>query len=297
MAGPTEGHMARIRRMPAEGGGELECFMQEAGGTQYYVERRGAGPIVVLVPSGQGDCGAYKFLAERLVPDFTVITFELPGFSRSGPPPTWEGISASMLGDQTAAIVRALGIERATFFGSSSGGVAVLAVLADHPDLVQSVVAHEPAVICDFPRSPYGPPFEAFFQRIFADRAAQFGGIEEEERAALSSEHDLLFGNMDSTRALGEGHLERRIRNKPTWVKHYLEPNIPIGQRKFTRAEMASAPVTITIGLFTMGWGVAGALNLAQRIGAETVFFPDKHSPYVSNPDWVADVIRKSAAR
>lgn len=140
----------------------IESFRHEAAGIDFYVEKSGDGPPVVLVPSGQGDCGAYRYLADTLASDFTVITFDMPGFSRSGPPPTWDGMSAATLGNQVAALVESMGITEATFYGSSSGGVAVLALVADHPGLVRHAIVHEPAVVSDVPLTPFN---EAYIER------------------------------------------------------------------------------------------------------------------------------------
>ena len=148
----------------------IESFRHEAAGIDFYVEKSGDGPPVVLVPSGQGDCGAYRYLADTLASDFTVITFDMPGFSRSGPPPTWDGMSAATLGNQVAALVESLGITEATFYGSSSGGVAVLALVADHPGLVRHAIVHEPAIVSDVPLTPFNEAFATWFPKVNSQR-------------------------------------------------------------------------------------------------------------------------------
>ena len=45
---------------------EVERFYHEVDGINYYLEKRGSGPYFVMVTSGQGDSGAYAFLADIL---------------------------------------------------------------------------------------------------------------------------------------------------------------------------------------------------------------------------------------
>jgi hypothetical protein len=46
----------------------------KADGADLYFERRGAGPPLLLIARGGGDCGAYWPLANELASDYTVLT-------------------------------------------------------------------------------------------------------------------------------------------------------------------------------------------------------------------------------
>jgi pimeloyl-ACP methyl ester carboxylesterase len=48
-----------------------------------YHEVRGRGPVVVLISGGNGDAGFYEPFAHALAGNFTVITYDRRGFSRS----------------------------------------------------------------------------------------------------------------------------------------------------------------------------------------------------------------------
>jgi pimeloyl-ACP methyl ester carboxylesterase len=133
-------------------------FVQQSGGIDWYCELRGDGPHVVLIPSGEGDCGSFARTAELLAEQFTVLTFDTPSFSRTSPPPDPADISISALGPQVAGLVRSLGIERATFYGCSSGGIAVLDLLADHADIARHGIVHEPAIVDEAPSPPWRSP-------------------------------------------------------------------------------------------------------------------------------------------
>ena len=120
-------------------------FHHQAGGIEWYCEQRGDGPAVVLVPSGEGDCGSFDRVAAELAEDFTVLTFDAPGFSRSHVR-TADDISVSKFADQIACLVESLETHPATFYGCSSGGVAVLDLVVRHSDLVRNAVVHEVAM-------------------------------------------------------------------------------------------------------------------------------------------------------
>ncbi|TPG16764.1 alpha/beta hydrolase [Sphingomonas koreensis] len=118
---------------------------EPTGEILWHVEQRGSGPDIVLVPSGEGDCSSFEMVAQALVADYRVTTFDTPGFSRSITSGDVE-ISIPALAGQITRLIRALGIERATFYGCSSAGVAALELAADHAPLVHRAVVHEAAL-------------------------------------------------------------------------------------------------------------------------------------------------------
>lgn len=267
---------------------EIDSFIHTAAGIDFYVEKRGRGPTLVMVTSGQGDSGAYKYLADTLAKDFTVITFDPPGFSRSGPPPSWENLSAKSLGDETAALVKSLGIKKAHFYASSSGGIVVLSLIADHPELVQSAVVHEPAVLADMPI----PNF--LLAKKVAWDSRNYDSIEDHERATILK-NDALIVDPAALQGLGEGHIERRIKNKQIWYDRYLHPDVPCCTRKYTADELKQAPLIVTLGDQSAWFLKRGGKKLAKRGDADLVWHPAKHFPYITMPEAVAEVIRQSA--
>jgi pimeloyl-ACP methyl ester carboxylesterase len=111
-------------------------FQHQAGDIDWYCEQRGDGPPVVLVPSGEGDCASFDKVAAQLANDFSVLTFDAPGFSRSLVR-TADDVSVSKLADQIACLVESFKIPPATFYGCSSGGFAVLDLVVRHGDVVR----------------------------------------------------------------------------------------------------------------------------------------------------------------
>src|SRR5262249_41464661 len=83
-------------------------FRHQVDSINWYCESRGEGPTVVLIPSGEGDCGSFERVAALLSGEFTVLTFDMPGFSRSSDPPNFADYSLSRAASEVAALVRSL---------------------------------------------------------------------------------------------------------------------------------------------------------------------------------------------
>jgi len=126
-------------------------------GTLYY-EVRGSGPPFVLIPGGNGDASVYKPVALELSRrHFRVVTYDRRGYSRStnantdaGTPDQGNRVLTDV--DDVARLIRHLSPDApATVFGSSSGAIVALTLLAQHSELVRTLVAHEPPAVTLLP--------------------------------------------------------------------------------------------------------------------------------------------------
>jgi pimeloyl-ACP methyl ester carboxylesterase len=118
----------------------------KAAGADLYYERRGAGPPLLMITGGGGDSGYYAAAADILASDYTVITYDRRGNSRStlhGEPVmiTLAGQSADAV-----AVLAANGFGSARIFGNSGGASIALDLAARHPQAADAIVAHEPPV-------------------------------------------------------------------------------------------------------------------------------------------------------
>ncbi|MED5812148.1 alpha/beta hydrolase [Mycolicibacterium sp. 050232] len=250
-------------------------FQQQAGGIDWYCETRGDGPPVVLVPSGEGDCASFDRVAAQLVDEFTVLTFDMPGFSRSLVQ-TVDDISVSKLADQIACLARSLEIPPATFYGCSSGGAAVLDLVVGHSDLVRNAVVHEVAM---------------------SGAAALLADLVALDDAAVVERCQFLFANMMNDDvaawdALGAEYHARLAQNYVTWVRRYLAPGVPPAH---SPGDLADRPITWTIGGLTPAVTFLDNVILAVEAGCSISPLMCKHFPQVSAPDMLAAHIRQSA--
>ena len=116
------------------------------GATLYY-ETRGSGPVLLLIAGGGTDAGVFEAVASVLAHDYTVVTYDPRGNSRSplDGPPTEQQIEVHS--DDARRLLSTVADGPAAVFGSSSGAIVVLDLIARHPIVVSRVVAHEPPLL------------------------------------------------------------------------------------------------------------------------------------------------------
>jgi pimeloyl-ACP methyl ester carboxylesterase len=134
-----------------DGGREQVASMDGPGavvvpvdGADLYVERRGDGPPLLLITGGGGDCGSYTALADIMAADYTVLTYDRRGNSRSPLHHPPAPITIPEQSEDALAVLRASGFESGRIFGNSGGATIALDLAARHPQAVEAVVAHEP---------------------------------------------------------------------------------------------------------------------------------------------------------
>jgi pimeloyl-ACP methyl ester carboxylesterase len=116
----------------------MTSFDVGAGRVLSY-SRRGSGPLLVCVPGGPGmDPEAY--FAALDLPGFELLVFAPRGTGASSPPPTPERYKIADYVDDLEALRVHLGTEQLTLYGSSHGGMIVLAYAGYKPQRVRRFV-------------------------------------------------------------------------------------------------------------------------------------------------------------
>src|SRR5258708_6360584 len=110
---------------------------------ELYYELRGSGRLVVLVGSPM-DARPFTGLAEPLAGDHQVLTPAPRGTNRSHLDDADTDATLDLRSDDLARLIRHVDAGPAVVFGSSGGAVSALALVQAHPDLVHTVIAHEP---------------------------------------------------------------------------------------------------------------------------------------------------------
>jgi pimeloyl-ACP methyl ester carboxylesterase len=113
-----------------------------------YTETRGAGPLLLFVVGGNGDPAVFSGVADHLADRFTVVTYARRGFVQSpvdGPIDDASRIATDV--EDAVALIARHGGGPARVFGSSSGAIVALDLVTRHPEVVSTVVVHEPPIL------------------------------------------------------------------------------------------------------------------------------------------------------
>src|SRR4030088_2351024 len=114
-------------------------------GASLYYEVRGSGPVLLMMPGGPADATAFRSIAGQLAPQYTVVTYDPRGLSRSKlDSPLDEERIVEVFADDVHRLLAAITKEKADVFASSGGAVIALELAARHPEQLNTVVSHEP---------------------------------------------------------------------------------------------------------------------------------------------------------
>ncbi len=110
----------------------------DANGTTIAFERSGQGAPVLLLHGAEADHSMFDAFGELLARHFTVIAYDQRDSGATRDPPTPYGLGE--LADDAAALIAALGWDRAHVFGTSLGGAIAQVLAVRHPERVDRLV-------------------------------------------------------------------------------------------------------------------------------------------------------------
>src|SRR5260221_8965743 len=120
--------------------------LQLPGATLHY-ETRGSGPVLLLIAGGIEDAGIFEGVASFLAHDYTVVTYDPRGNSRSlldePPDDLWIEVHSY----DARRLLETVADGPVSVFGSSSGAIVGLDLIARHPTLISGVGAHVPPML------------------------------------------------------------------------------------------------------------------------------------------------------
>ena len=128
---------------PTANGGDMTETNPQSGyapvnGLQMYYEIHGSGEPLVLLHGAYGTIDMWGPILPRLAETHQVVAVELQGHGHTAD--IDRPFSYEHMADDTAALMRHLGIDRADVFGYSMGGMAALRLAMLHPDLVRKMI-------------------------------------------------------------------------------------------------------------------------------------------------------------
>jgi pimeloyl-ACP methyl ester carboxylesterase len=127
------------------------------GGATIFYRVRGSGPLLLILPGGDGDADTTDGLCNQLLDRYTVVTYDRRGLSRSTIEAPDERLTLATHSDDAHCLLGECTKEAAFVFGSSIGALIGLDLIVRHPQQVRLLVAHEPPVwelLLDSERAP-----------------------------------------------------------------------------------------------------------------------------------------------
>jgi pimeloyl-ACP methyl ester carboxylesterase len=252
----------------------------EVNGANIYREMRGSGPSVLFVVGATGDGGHFDRVAEILSDEFTVVTYDRRGNSRSPRPDGWEGTSTEEHSEDAAVLIEALGIAPVAIFGTSAGAIIGLDLAIRHPELVRGAILHEPPMTAGManPEEVMGA-----IQQVVEggmQRGGLRGGVEAFIRLV---DGDEAFENLDPQLR------ERMLRNGETCLVTEM-PVFPAYAPDEATLAAVEVPMRVMVGPDSAIGEPAGWL--AGKLGVELERLPGGHTPYFERPQEMAEVLR-----
>ena len=259
-----------------------QTFYVEAQDCKLYCEKRGSGPLLVIMPDGTNDCELYARIADLMADEFTVVSFDPRGGSRSLPTVD-QPVTPDLLADDLAAIIRYMDMGKASLFGCSSGGQGVLMTGVKYPELVKNVMVHEAALQMDVQLPSVGFEFIQTFGRVYGPHL---------EGRNVDPFYASLFVSVFPETDFDQETNDRIEQNVAYWAKHYLGN---VDTRSYTKEELARIPACdFTVGSWTPAWHPYSNIETAKRGGFSWTWMPSAHYPVFTCPEILAEHMKKT---
>ncbi|MEU4724946.1 alpha/beta hydrolase [Nonomuraea dietziae] len=113
-------------------------------GAALSFELRGTGPMLLISQSGEGDAGRSTDLVDQLAGDYTVVTYDRRGLSRSALDDPGQGVTLAQHADDIHRLLAELTDQPVPMLGCSLGASIGFHLAVEHPEQISTLVAHEP---------------------------------------------------------------------------------------------------------------------------------------------------------
>src|SRR6266568_7675772 len=270
-------------------GSEVETRTVKVPGATLYVEVRGAGQVLLCISGGPTDAGMFTDLAGRLADRYTVVSYDQRGHSRSALDGGPADIPVALHADDAAAILAAMGDEPAYVYGNSGGATIGLELVARHPYLVGTLVAHEPPIMEILPdaergRAAFDDISETYRAEGVFPAMGKFGAMVEEGGPKYSEEMQQTPPTPESEEMMGRmtGNFDLFIAHELQPIMRYV-PDVDILRNAPTR-------IVAAVGETSGEQGARRAtIALAERLGIAVTYLPGAHGGWGADPQEFAE--------
>lgn len=256
-------------------------------GAEIYCERRGNGPILLLVHGGMEDAGYYSSAADILADKFTVVSYDRRCNSRSSGDRSVD-MTVTQQARDAASIINAVGDGKALVVGRSGGAIIGLELAATMPEMINFLIVHEAPVIELLPKSD-AEKWRSFVYNIYL-KSQREGSLaaQTEFMASLISVPDSPFPTDLNDRL--SGNVDFFFKHEFRAFFRYL-PDIESIRKN--NLHMVTA-----IGRDSdNAYYVQTTRALAVALGCENIEFPGHHDLSLWMPKEFANAIQKTLER
>lgn len=259
----------------------------DVGATTLYHEVCGRGPALLLITGGTGDAGEWAHVAPALAQEFTVVTYDRRGLSRSPRPDGWTG-SVIEHADDAAALLRTLDLAPAVVVGHSGGASIACGVVARHPAAVRHAVIYEPPLLAVVPN---GEEVVGGFQALVEQAMAEGDPRRAMEVFIRANAGDAAY---ESWLASTDPALRERIfGNAETFFSIEL-PAFATFVPDRDRLRASGVPLSVVVGEENRdGWYGAAARWLVEGTGASLVELPGGHGGFATHREEFVALVRR----
>ncbi len=264
-------------------------------GASIYYEVRGSGPVLLMMPGGPADAGAFRQIAGYLESDYTVVTYDPRGISHSTlDAPVNDERIVQIFADDAHRLLSATSKEPAFVFASSGGATIALELAARHPDQVRTLVAHEPPSAILLPDAAGARAQSADIVETY--RSAGIGPTMQKFMAQTRIRQAPPPPPQGEPTPEMREAMARMQRNMDFWFRHYFQA-IGDYEPDFDALKSGSSRIIPGVGKESQGeLANEGGLGLAKRLGAEAVVFPGAHGGFDTNAREFAVKLREVLA-
>ena len=252
-------------------------------GAALHYEVCGTGPVLLLIPGGPADAGAFSPIRGEPSDRYTVVTYDPRGLSRSPLDGEPQDTTVQTFADDAHELLAAIGTEPAYVLGSSGGALVGLDLVSRYPEQVRALVAHEPPLT----RLLDDADEHARLGREVHDtyRAEGVGPAMGKFLASAGLDGDPPQPSAGPTPEMAEA-MARMQGNFDFFLGHML---LPFGDYAPDVSRLRSLPITVAVGEASEGQlAYRTAVALAEELGKEPAVFPGGHGGFNSHPNGFA---------
>ncbi|HEX4224665.1 MAG TPA: alpha/beta hydrolase [Pseudonocardiaceae bacterium] len=242
-----------------------------------HYELRGSGRFVVLVGAPM-DARPFTALAELLATDHLVLTTDPRGINRSRLDDPDTDATLDRRADDLARLIRHVDAGPAVVLGSSGGAVSALALTQAHPELVHTVIAHEP------PLNELLPDRDELRAGMDEVVALHLGGDPRGAFRLFLKLGNLYIPDPVIEQILSDDRPAQDVADDRFQHAHMLRPTVRF-EPDIAALKAASSRIVIGIGEASAGQLCdRTSRTLSGLLGIEPTMFPGGHIGFVENP-------------